>query len=72
MDLYPAVDVLEGTAVRLTRGAFEARREYGDPVELATAFAAAGAPWLHVVDLDAARSGRPVNRAVVERIAAAV
>ncbi len=72
MELYAAVDVLEGTAVRLEQGHFERRRDYGDPVALAERFAAEGAPWLHVVDLDGARRGRPQNRRVVERIAAAV
>ncbi len=72
MDLYAAVDVLEGAAVRLTRGDFDRRRHYGDPVELAQRFEAEGAPWLHVVDLDGARTGRPANRDVVERIVAAV
>lgn len=72
MDLYAAVDVLAGGAVRLTRGDFDQRRHYGDPVDLARRFAAQGAPWLHVVDLDGARSGEPVNRPVVGRIAAAV
>jgi phosphoribosylformimino-5-aminoimidazole carboxamide ribotide isomerase len=72
MDLYPAIDIREGSAVRLAQGDFDRQRGYGDPVELATRFAAAGAPWLHVVDLDAARSGRPVNREIVLAIARAV
>jgi phosphoribosylformimino-5-aminoimidazole carboxamide ribotide isomerase len=72
LDLYPAVDIREGRAVRLVQGDFDRQRGYGDPLELAERFAAAGAPWLHVVDLDAARSGRPVNREVVLAIARAV
>jgi phosphoribosylformimino-5-aminoimidazole carboxamide ribotide isomerase len=72
MDLYPAIDIRGGGAVRLTQGDFDRQSEYGDPVELARRFAAAGAPWLHVVDLDAARSGEPVNRATVLAIAEAV
>ena len=72
MDLYPAVDIRDGGAVRLVQGDFERQTEYGDPVTLATRFAAAGAPWLHVVDLDAARSGHPVNRPSVLAVAAAV
>jgi phosphoribosylformimino-5-aminoimidazole carboxamide ribotide isomerase len=72
MDLYPAVDLLEGAAVRLTRGQFDQRRDYGDPVELARRFADEGARWLHVVDLDGAKTGRPANRRVLERIVAAV
>ena len=72
MDLYPAIDIRDGGAVRLTQGDFDRQSDYGDPVALAARFAAAGAPWLHVVDLDAARSGRPVNRATVLAIARAV
>jgi phosphoribosylformimino-5-aminoimidazole carboxamide ribotide isomerase len=72
MDLYPAIDIRDGGAVRLTQGDFDRQSDYGDPVSLALRFAAGGAPWLHVVDLDAARSGRPVNRATVLAIAAAV
>ena len=72
MDLYPAIDIRDGGAVRLTQGDFDRQSEYGDPVALAARFASGGAPWLHVVDLDGARTGRPVNRAVVTAIAAAV
>ncbi len=72
MDLYPAIDIRDGGAVRLTQGDFDRQTAYGDPVDLARSFAAAGAPWLHVVDLDAARSGQPTNRAVVLAIARAV
>lgn len=72
MDLYAAVDIMGGGAVRLTRGDFDQRRDYGDPVDLAERFADAGAPWLHVVDLDGARTGQPANRSVVARIASAV
>jgi phosphoribosylformimino-5-aminoimidazole carboxamide ribotide isomerase len=72
MDLYPAIDVRDGEAVRLTQGDFTRQSQYGDPVDLARRFAADGARWLHVVDLDAARTGRPVNRALVLAIASAV
>ncbi|MDQ1362133.1 MAG: phosphoribosylformimino-5-aminoimidazole carboxamide ribotide isomerase [Acidimicrobiaceae bacterium] len=72
MDLYPAIDIRDGGAVRLTQGDFNRQTDYGDPVALAEAFAAGGAPWLHVVDLDAARSGEPVNRDTVLAIAKAV
>ena len=70
--LLPAVDVLDGHAVRLERGDFDAAiREAGDPVELARRFAATAPPLLHVVVLDAARSGGvPVELA--RRLAAAV
>jgi phosphoribosylformimino-5-aminoimidazole carboxamide ribotide isomerase len=73
VDLYPAIDVRAGRVVRLTRGDYDAETVYGDdPVAVAESFAAAGAPWVHVVDLDAARSGDPVNRPVVTAIAAAL
>lgn len=72
MDLYPAIDIRDGGAVRLTQGDFDRQTDYGDPVALAKSFAAAGAPWLHVVDLDAARSGKPANRGTVLAIAGAV
>jgi phosphoribosylformimino-5-aminoimidazole carboxamide ribotide isomerase len=73
VDLYPAIDLRDGRAVRLLRGDYDQETVYGDdPVALAEGFAAAGASWIHVVDLDAARSGDPVNRPVVEAITAAV
>jgi len=72
MDLYPAIDIRDGGAVRLTQGDFDRQSDYGDPMDLARRFADGGAPLLHVVDLDAARSGRPVNRATVLAIAGAV
>jgi phosphoribosylformimino-5-aminoimidazole carboxamide ribotide isomerase len=72
MDLYPAVDLQDGGAVRLVQGDFGRRRDYGDPLTLARRYAAAGAPWIHVVDLDAARSGEARNLEVVLAIAGAV
>jgi len=73
IDLYPAIDLRGGRVVRLRQGDYADETVYGDdPVSVATAFAEAGAPWIHVVDLDAARSGDPVNRSVVAAIAAAV
>jgi len=71
VELFPAIDVLGGRCVRLRQGDYAAQTVYDDdPVAVASAFVAAGATWLHVVDLDAARSGTPVNRAVVAAIAA--
>src|SRR6185295_14784307 len=71
--LYPAIDVRAGRAVRLHQGDFAAETVYDDdPVAVARAFALAGAQWIHVVDLDAARTGEPANLAVIERIARAV
>lgn len=72
-ELYPAIDLRGGRVVRLVEGDYAAETQYtDDPVATATAFAEAGAPWIHVVDLDAARTGDPVNRPIIERIAAAV
>ena len=73
IDLYPAIDLLGGRVVRLRQGDYSEETVYGnDPVSVAREFAAAGASWVHVVDLDAARSGDPVNRPVVAAIAAAL
>jgi phosphoribosylformimino-5-aminoimidazole carboxamide ribotide isomerase len=73
MELYPAIDLRGGRAVRLHQGDYLRETVYGDdPVGLAEGFAAAGARWIHVVDLDAARTGDPVNRPVVAAIAGAV
>ncbi len=73
IELYPAIDLLAGQVVRLRQGDYADQTTYGDdPVAVARAFAEAGATWIHVVDLDAARSGSPVNRPVVATIAAAV
>ena len=73
MDLYPAIDLRGGKVVQLTQGDFDRERVHGDdPVAVAQAFVAAGARWIHAVDLDAARSGEPVNRHLIGAIAAAV
>jgi phosphoribosylformimino-5-aminoimidazole carboxamide ribotide isomerase len=73
LTLYPAIDLRAGRAVRLEQGDFDRETVYDDdPASVARAFAAAGAEWIHVVDLDAARTGEPANLAVIETIAAAV
>ena len=69
-ELIPAIDVLDGNVVRLERGQYHAVTVYADdPVHMAEEFAAAGAPIVHVVDLEGARSGEP-DRALRRRIAA--
>lgn len=69
MYLLPAIDILGGKAVRLAKGDYEQATVYNDdPVAQARAFVEAGAEWVHVVDLDGARSGEPQNIAIVERI----
>jgi phosphoribosylformimino-5-aminoimidazole carboxamide ribotide isomerase len=68
--LHPAIDILEGKAVRLARGDFDARTVYdADPVDAARRWVQAGARVLHVVDLDGARTGSPANLDQIERIA---
>jgi phosphoribosylformimino-5-aminoimidazole carboxamide ribotide isomerase len=70
MILLPAVDILDGKAVRLAQGSFDERTVYDeDPLEAALRWVNEGARALHVVDLDGARSGAPVNVEHVERIA---
>ena len=72
-ELYPAIDLRGGRVVRLLQGDYDQETTYGDdPVAVATSFADQGATWIHVVDLDAARSGSPENRHVVAAIAHAV
>jgi phosphoribosylformimino-5-aminoimidazole carboxamide ribotide isomerase len=73
MDLYPAIDLRGGLVVQLVQGDFARETVHGDdPVAIAEAFAAAGAPWIHVVDLDAARTGVAQNRDAIAAVAAAV
>jgi phosphoribosylformimino-5-aminoimidazole carboxamide ribotide isomerase/imidazole glycerol phosphate synthase glutamine amidotransferase subunit len=70
--MLPAIDLLGGKVVRLSRGRYEDATVYADdPSEPARRFAAAGAAWLHVVDLDGARDGAPGNVLAIERILAA-
>jgi phosphoribosylformimino-5-aminoimidazole carboxamide ribotide isomerase len=70
MNLYPAIDILGGKAVRLVKGDFDAKKVYDeDPLSAARGWVAAGARQLHVVDLDGARAGEPVNLEELERIA---
>jgi len=72
-ELYPAIDLREGRCVRLEQGDFERQTVYdADPVAVARGFVDAGARWLHVVDLDAARTGVAHDLATVGAIAEAV
>ena len=73
MILYPAIDLLGGKVVRLRQGEYGDSTVYGDdPVAVAQSFVDQGASWVHMVDLDAARSGEPVNRGIIGAVAAAV
>ena len=70
MNLYPAIDIADGKAVRLVQGHFEDATVYqDDPFEAARSWVDAGARFLHVVDLDGARTGTPQNLGHIERIA---
>jgi len=73
MRLYPAIDILDGKAVRLRQGSYDESTIYADsPAAAALAWADAGARALHVVDLDGARSGSPINIERVREITSAV
>ncbi len=71
MEIIPAIDLINGQCVRLSAGDFARQTTYdSDPVAVARRFADAGLRRLHLVDLDGARAGRPINLAVLEAIAA--
>jgi phosphoribosylformimino-5-aminoimidazole carboxamide ribotide isomerase len=71
MTIYPAIDIKGGRCVRLTQGRADQETVYFDnPAEVAAQFRAAGAAWVHVVDLDGAFTGEPQNLAKVAEIAA--
>jgi phosphoribosylformimino-5-aminoimidazole carboxamide ribotide isomerase len=69
MTIYPAIDILQGNAVRLRQGKAEDVTVYGKPMEMASRWIEAGAEWLHVVDLDGAFGGTPKNHDIVREIA---
>ena len=73
MDILPAIDLRQGKVVRLAQGDYDRQRTYhDDPVAVARLFVQAGATWIHVVDLDAARTGTPANSAAVRAVVQAV
>jgi phosphoribosylformimino-5-aminoimidazole carboxamide ribotide isomerase len=69
MLILPAIDLKDGRCVRLTQGRFDAATLYGDPFAQLDAFAAAGAAWAHVVDLDGARWGAPEQHGIIAKLA---
>src|SRR5688500_4749177 len=70
MIIYPAIDLRGGRVVRLTEGRFDQEKSYGDdPLAVAHDFKAAGARWLHVVDLDGAKDPARRQASLVERLA---
>ncbi len=69
MDILPAIDLRDGKCVRLLQGDYARQIDYADdPVAVAARFEQAGAGWLHVVDLDGAREGRPCNLPTIKRV----
>ncbi len=71
MIIYPAIDLLGGKCVRLRQGDYAQATVYADdPVQVALRWRDEGAAWLHIVDLDGARTGQPAHLALVEQIAA--
>ncbi|MFP3906972.1 MAG: 1-(5-phosphoribosyl)-5-[(5-phosphoribosylamino)methylideneamino]imidazole-4-carboxamide isomerase [Acidimicrobiales bacterium] len=73
MDLYPAIDILDGRVVQLVQGDFDNVAVHGDdPAAVARAFEQAGVPWIHCVDLDAARTGEATNTAHIAAVVEAV
>lgn len=70
MLIVPAIDLKEGRCVRLLKGRFDAVTEYGDPFAQLAAFEAAGAAWVHIVDLDGARLRQPAQYGLIARLAA--
>jgi len=73
MNLYPAIDLLGGKVVRLLQGDYDDSTVYGDdPALVAQSFVEQGASWVHIVDLDAAKSGEPINRPVIAQVVRAL
>lgn len=69
--IYPAIDLMDGGCVRLFKGDFNKRTDYAvSPVEVAKSYAAAGAEWMHIVDLDGAKDGKTAQTDLILEIAA--
>lgn len=69
MIIYPAIDIIEGQCVRLTKGDFEKKKKYfDDPLQVALRWKEKGASWIHVIDLDGARTGMVANLSIAESI----
>ena len=68
IELIPAIDIIDGKCVRLTKGDYATKKEYGDPVSMAQEFEQLGFKRLHVVDLDGAKSKHVVNDATLKAI----
>ncbi len=73
MKIIPAIDILDGKCVRLTKGEFESKKIYSfDPLAMAKKFEAEGAKILHIVDLDGAKTGKPLNQELIIKIASTI
>ena len=72
MNIYPAIDMVNGRAVRLKQGRADDMTVYGDPVDMARRFCDEGAEYLHMVDLDGAFTGVGGNKAIALKIAKSV
>src|SRR5262245_9502555 len=69
MNIYPAIDILNGTPVRLRQGRYDDVTVYGEPLRMAERWSNAGAQWLHIVDLDGALEGTARNHGTIAEIA---
>ncbi len=73
MIIYPAIDIKDGKCVRLVQGKFDSVTTYSDePFTMALKWASCGAEYLHVVDLDGARTGRPINHELIGKISSSI
>lgn len=70
MKIFPAIDIIEGRAVRLYKGDYNQKTEYGSPLEISRSFKNTGANYIHIVDLDGAKSGETPNIRLISEIAA--
>ena len=69
MKIIPAIDILDGKVVRLFKGSFDESKEYGDdPKKMAQFWQEEGAEYLHIVDLDGAKTGRPRNQKIIKKM----
>lgn len=69
MEVIPAIDIMEGKCVRLTRGEFDKKVIYSDdPIDIAIQWESKGADRIHLVDLDGAKTGKPVNKGIIKKI----
>ena len=69
IELIPAIDIIDGKCVRLVKGDYKQKKDYGDPLEVAKKLEDHGMQRLHLVDLDGARQQRVVNHRILEQIA---